>query len=237
VSSKTPQYTILEAVPEPSALKKLKIPLFLLLSLSIGYLSSHYFAGDRLKSLRTRNSVLEDLNAKNEDTFMQQKAKISKLAIEIKVKNQAILQLQEDLTNSIKKQGHLQSEIKFYEKLLSPNAENKGLRVFQAKLSKQGLNEYELNVILVQKLERAKTITGKYQIQLKGKLNQEGKILTLAAKDQSNYNFKYFHPITLAFSVPEGFKAEQLVVKLFPKRKKSKTVEFSTNWDSLTKQE
>ena len=74
-------------------------------------------------------------------------------------------------------------------------------------------------------------------MELLGQINKEKSSVILNNTDTSSYKFKYFQNISLSFSLPEGFKAEQLVVKLKPSIKKAKSVTQISDWNTLTKQE
>ena len=233
MSIELPKYTIQTEVKNNGNLIKVLLPVLILLSLVIGYFGSGLYANNTINSLRERNDVLENINTNNQDKIVQLDTEISLLKTEKKVKQEAIVQVQNDYKNLIENQNHLKSEIDFYERLLSPNAENKGLRVFEATARKHAGDLFNVKVILVQKLERAKEISGKFQIKLAGHVNNLPKLVQISDSDASGFKFKYFHNISLDFSMPEGFKVEQLVVKLFPKSKKAKNIEYTIDWHTI----
>ena len=211
-------------------------PLLLTVGLVIGYFTSGLYANQTIETLKEMNSVLEDINSKNQDLISQQNSDLSILRTEQKVKQQGIFLLQADYRASIDTQESLKAEINFYERLLSPDAKNKGLRVFEANLQEKSDHSFALKVILVQKIERARNIAGSYNVQLIGKQNGQSKILQLNNKNDSKFDFKYFYTVSLSFSLPEGFKPEQLVVELLPKNKKAKTVKHTIDWQQLINQ-
>lgn len=213
---------------------KALLPLSLVSGLMIGYFGSGMYANQTIKTLKERNSVLEENNSKNQDVISQQNSDLSILRTEQKVKQQGVVMLQEDYKASIDSQESLKAEINFYERLLSPDAQNKGLRVFETSIQEKRDDSYALKVILVQKIEKARVITGSYNIQLVGKENGLAKILQLSSNNDSKFDFKYFYTVSLRFSMPEGFKPEQLVVELLPKNKKTKTVRHTVDWQQLT---
>jgi len=235
VSIELPNYTIQTKVKKPHKLKKFIIPFLIIVSLITGYIASGVYANTTIKSLRMRNDVLETANSKNLDKIVQLETQISILTTEKKVKQQAIIEIQNDYKNLINSQDNLKSEINFYERLLSPNASNKGLRVFELSVNEKIDANYNLKMILVQKIERANIISGKLEIFVVGRQNNKTKSLLISKEKDSNYKFKYFHNLSLDFSLPEGFNAQQLVVKLFPKTKKAKTIEHTVVWQSIIK--
>lgn len=233
MSIKLPKYTIQTEENKPKKFIKIFLPLSLIVGLLVGYFASGMYANKTIKTLKERNSVLEEINSKNQDLISQQNSDLSILKTEQKVKQQGVLLLQADYKASIDAQESLKAEIKFYERLLSPNAENKGLRVFETNLREMSSLSYTLKAILVQKIERARNIAGRYNIQLIGKQNGQVKTVQLNNNNDSKFDFKYFYTISLSFSLPEGFKPEQLVVELLPKNKKAKTVKHTVDWQQL----
>ncbi|MBL4661222.1 MAG: hypothetical protein JKY19_12765 [Alcanivoracaceae bacterium] len=233
MSIELPKYTIQAEIKNNGNLKKILLPVLILFSLAIGYFGSGLYANNTIHTLRERNDVLESINTKNLDKIAQLDTEISLLSTEKKIKQEAIVQVQNDYKNLIENQNHLKSEINFYERLLSPNIKNKGLRVFEATARRQAGDLFNVKVILVQKLERAKEISGTFQIMLSGHINTQPKTVQISNNDDSSYKFKYFHNISLGFSMPEGFKVEQLVVKLFPKSKKAKNIEYTIDWHTI----
>ncbi|MBL4772362.1 MAG: hypothetical protein JKX98_01765 [Alcanivoracaceae bacterium] len=233
MSIELPNYTIQTNADSPHILKKVMLPLFIFISLLTGYFFSNTYTDSTIKTLRVRNDVLENLNNQNLDKITQQKTELSFLKTEKKIKQEAIIKVQNGYKDLIKRENRLKSEINFYKRLLSPSTENKGLRVFEAKIKIHSHKSLSLKVVLVQKLERAKEISGKFEILVLGKENSKSKTIQLNDNDDSNFKFKYFHNISFGFSLPEGFIAEQLVVKLYPTNKKAKTVEYTVDWQSI----
>ena len=230
MSIELPKYSIQTEERKPNRLKKFLLPIVAIGGLLIGYFGGGFYVKQSNESLSVRNDVLENINNENQDIIAQLTSEVSILKIEKKVKQQAMLLLQKDYKDAIDGQTALKSEITFYEKLLSPNAQNKGLRVFNSVIHKRDNNYFDLKVILVQKLERANEIAGTFKISLVGREKNLPKTLDLSAKTDTKYKFRYFHNISLNFSLPEGFQPEQLVVNLFPQNKKAKTVEYTVEW-------
>jgi len=180
-----------------------------------------------------RNERLEDANENAKQEIESLEIELSQLKAENQIKNEAVSALQNDYKSQIDIQDDLKSEISFYQQLLSPSAENKGLRVFDNKLIELGNQNYRLDITLVQKIQKARIINGRFEIQVLGKQENENKSLSIHKNDEAKYEFKYFHRVSLGFSLPKGFKAEQLIVKLFPQNKTSKLIEHSVSWATL----
>jgi hypothetical protein len=233
VSIELPKYTISTEQEKHSKGNRLLMPVFVIICLLVGYFTGGFYTKKRVDTLQQRNSVLEEINTKNQDKLVQLQTEISQLKTEQKVKREAALQMQNEFKIIIDKQKDLESQVSFYERLLSPNIKNKGLRVFESQVKKKNENNYKLRIILVQKLERAREINGRYQIEVVGIKAGTKSTIEIKAKNDSKYKFKYFENISLDFSLAIGFKADQLVVKLFPSGKKSKTIEYKVDWQSI----
>lgn len=233
MSIELPSYSIQTIENKPKKNLRFTLLLLFILGLSIGYFSSGLYSNQTIKTLTERNNVLENINIENLDVISQQSSELSILKTDKKVKQQGIVLLQKDYKANIEAQDSLKAEIKFYERLLSPSSENKGLRVFEAKAQEKSSGTYGLKIILVQKIERARNIAGSYTIKLVGKQNNQNKTLLLSNNNDSKFDFKYFYTVSLPFSLPEGFKPEQLVVELLPKNKKAKTITHTVDWQQL----
>lgn len=237
MSIQLPKYTISTEVQNQPKNPILVILISLLIGLLFGFFSYKFYTTNSLTNLQASNEILDRINKENTEKINSLEAEVSILRTENKVKNQALRDLQQNYKNVIDLNNNLQADVAFYERLLSPNVKNKGLRVFQSELIKQKDNNYLLKLFLVQKIERAREISGKYEIYIKGQQNNTAKSLQISLKTKTNFKFKYFHKVSLPFSLPNGFKAEELVVKLFPKNNNKKTIEYTVDWQTLLNQE
>lgn len=235
VGIELPKYTIQETKQEPNKLIKFLFPLFILIGVLAGYFASGLYANQTIATLQERNHVLEELNAKNQDQIALQYNDISIFKTEKKVKQQATNLLQNDFKGLIESKAELQSEINFYQRLLSPSSENKGLRVFEATLKQQPNQSFQLKLTIAQKIERAKNIKGTFTVKVFGHVGNNEKTMQISKNSDSKFDFKYFYAVSLGFSLPEGFKADRLVVELLPKTKKAKTIKHDIDWQSLIK--
>lgn len=235
MSIQLPKYSIQTTEQKSNRFKAFVYPLTIVICLTVGYFARGLYVNPMIKTLQIRNGVLEEENAINQDKLAQQETEISLLTTENKIKQQATILSQNDYKKLIEAQEEYKSEIKFYERLLSPNSEQKGLRVFETRLQKTTSQLFKLKVVLAQKIERANNIAGSFKITITGKQKNLPKTLQINSNTESKFDFKYFYTVTLNFSLPEGFKPEQLVVELFPQNKKAKTVTYTVDWPKLIK--
>ena len=230
-----PQYTI-ENHTNKSYKTKVFLGFLLLFSgILVGYLSSNFYVKQSLSSIQERNDFLDTENLKHINTINSQLAEISILQTDNKVKTEALLQIQTQYQNLLKTIDGLNSNISFYEQLLNPSSNNKGLRVFKAQIKTTITNSYELTLSLAQRIERANNISGSLTIAVEGIQENKNKTINIDLNQQSKYKFKYFQTLSYQFSLPEGFKPERLVVELKPSSKKAKKVQNSYLWNELIK--
>ncbi len=206
------------------------------ISFALGLLISNVYSKHNNTTLQKRNVFLEDSSRKNSIVITQLKAEKNILETDQKIKKQAVLHLQQEYKNLLNDTNNLKAEVAFYEKLLSPNKIKKGLRIFSTQIEIQEENNFVIKFTLVQKIEKAQEISGKFTVHIEGTQDGQPKKLQANINKESNYKFKYYQNISLNYLLPKGFNAEQLVVKLFPKNKKAKPVEFSKKWQIENKE-
>lgn len=228
---KLPQYTIEEYKKQPSFLLKMVTPIFVIVSFFAGYFINAYLSEHSVSTLSERNITLEENISKKDDKITQLETQIQHLITEQQVKQEALIKLQMDYKAAINEHNSLKSDINFYERLLSPNEENKGLRVFESSITAISQDSYRYKLTLVQKLERANIVSGKVEIMLNGTKDGKSESINVTENQDSGFSFKYFNHLNFTISLPSGFNAQELVVKLFPQ--KSKTVEYKVDWNTL----
>ena len=234
MSIELPKYVIREKGSAPPR-SKLVVVISVLIGLVAGYVFNEFYSNRTLETLRTQNNVLEDNSGLYLDNIAQLESKQSLLETELKIKKQAVIELQGDYKLRLDELNQLKQDIQFYERLLSPNTKNRGLRVFEARIVEKPQAQKELALVFVNKIARASEVYGKYSIHVTGTQGNKQQTINLLKDKTNKYRFRYFHKVSFDFSLPDGFKPEQLVVKLFPKTKKAKTIEYKASWHSLTK--
>lgn len=231
VTVRIPQYVIEDVNRKNWKAKVFAAFAILIVGMVIGYFSSNIYVKQSITNLQQQNEFLDKKNQEQHSEIQTLKTDYSLLQTEIKVKNAAVNQIQAEFKDQIQKQNNYKSEINFYKQLLNPAPENKGLRVFQARLESDG-NSFKVSLALAQKIERANIVSGKYSIEIKG--TKQGEEVSFEPEiEDTNYKFKYFQNVSFRFSLPEGFQAESLNVKLNPSTKRSKTVQQSYTWREL----
>jgi|SRR5690554_6622260 len=198
------------------------------------YFIGRYSNIDVLNAFRGQKQTWSDINQSLSQETQQQKKTISLLTTELKVKDNALLELNNSLDLISLENSQLKAEVAFYENLLSHKDSISTLRVFEA--SAQPVNDYiALKLVLAQKLEKAQIKTGTLSISLTGIENDKAKSLDLVkqfALDDA-FSFKYFQIKNYAITLPEGFIPTSLLVELHSKDNRPSKVTERIAWQDV----
>lgn len=127
------------------------------------------------------------------------------------------------LTETIKQlqnyRHQLESELKFYRNIMSPELERHGLTIddFILAKSKEGKG-IRFKLVLTQLGGQEKVLKGQASMRLHGSLNGSAKVYAfrelgaLNAKD-FRFRFRYFQNIEGEINIPEGFVAKHVIVE------------------------
>jgi len=234
VTIKTPKYVIQQAKEPPSFVKKHWL-MFSLIGLAfLTFLIGRYSNLDVLNAFKgqkvTWDEVNQQLTAQNE----AQLKSISLLETELKVKDQAIKELQQSLTKLSQEKASIKADLAFYENLLSHKDGIKTLRVFdlQADVVEDWVN---LKVVLAQKLEKAQVISGTLGLELTGVKQNKGEVINLIEqfKLDDDFEFKYFQIKKYTFSLPKGFNPTTLLVELKSTTNRKKVITEQFQWSEI----
>lgn len=234
VTIKTPKYVIHEAKDEKSFVRQHWL-MFSLIGLAIlTFLIGKYSNIDVLNAFQGQKKTWVEMNQQLSEENEAQRKNISVLQTEVKVKQQAINELQQNMLELTKEKDALKAELVFYENLLSHKDDIKTLRVFDIGVLEQG-DMLSLNLVLAQRLQRADVIQGQIKLQLKGIQDEQGEILDLVDqfKLDSGFEFKYFQVKKYTISLPKGFNPTKLLVELNPKSSRLKTVTEQFQWSDI----
>ncbi len=234
---KTPKYVIQEAKEQRSFVRQHWL-MFSLIGLAVlTFLIGKYSNIDVLNAFQGQKKTWVEMNQQLSEENEQQRKTISVLQTEVKVKQQAIAELQKDMLALAQEKDALKAELVFYENLLSHKDDIKTLRVFDIGVSQQG-DMLFMNLVLAQRLQRADVIQGKIKLELKGIQDEQGKILDLVEqfKLDDSFEFKYFQVKKYTISLPKGFNPTMLLVELNPKSSREKTVTEQFQWSDIINQ-
>lgn len=133
----------------------------------------------------------------------------------------------------------LQKDVRFYQNIMAPSKNNKGLQIQSTEISALEQNQrYAYKIVLAQVADNRRYLNGVAAVNLVGK--QDGDDLVIPLRDVSSveelglqFKFRYFQEFTGEISLPVGFVPEQLQVVAQSKGKKASRVEKNTQWSEL----
>lgn len=218
---KTPKYIIKQAEDKPSFIKQHWVIFSLLVLAFLTFLIGRYSHLDVLQAFKGQKQTWAEINQQLSETKEANQKTISLLQTEVKIKQQAIKELQRNISTLNEENAALKADVAFYENLLSHKDEINKLRVFE--ISATPANDLVLlKVVLAQKLEKAQLIKGQLSLKLKGIQDGQGEEIDLVKQFmlKNSYEFKYFQIKKYTISLPKGFIPTTLLVELQGKNKK-----------------
>lgn len=135
--------------------------------------------------------------------------------------------------------AQLQKDVTFYQSIMAPSKNNKGLQIQSIELSALEQNRrYAYKIVLAQVASRRGYIQGVVAVNLVGKQGSESVVIPL--RDVSSvqelgmkFRFKYFQEFDGKISLPEGFEPEQIQVVAQSKGKNASRIELNSEWREL----
>lgn len=186
----------------------------------VTFLLGRYSNIDMLQAFKGQKQTWVEANQQLTAENEANKKTISQLKTAVKIKEEAIKELQQNITRLNQDNDALKADVVFYENLLSHKDGIKKLRVFEVEAHAMD-DLVELKVVLAQKLQRAQVVKGRLRLKLKGVQDAEGKTLDLIELFEldNDFEFKYFEIKKYAISLPKGFIPTLLLVELQSKNK------------------
>jgi len=234
VTIKTPKYVIKQADEKPSFVRQHWLMILLLGLAVLTFLLGRYSSLDVMQAFKGQKQTWEEVNQELSSENERLKKRISQLSTEVKVKQQALIELQNDFSQMSKDQAAMQADLDFYENLLSHDDGSKKLRVFEINATQQE-RWVNLKLVLAQKLEKAQLIKGRINMRLSGIADEQGKVIDLMEqfKLDDEYEFKYFQLKKYTISLPKGFIPTTLLVELDPSQRNGAKVSTTYQWSEL----
>ena len=193
-----------------------------------GWLSAH---GYRNQLLAARSTAA----AGGAQAALQQQ--IATLRQSDQISRQAMLELQNTLTERDQQIAALRADLDFYERFVSPDVQRRGLSVHAAHVQPQAANVWRFELTLTQGREQAGESRGQARVAVEG--SRAGKLerLDWAALRQAaeapgiDYQLRYLQRVEGEFALPEGFVPTRLIVELRPAQ--GRPVEAAFNWKDI----
>lgn len=187
-------------------------------------------------ALAWRQSARADAgNAAGTDPALQQE--IANLRQSDRISRQAVLALQDTLTERDEQVAALRADLDFYERFVSPDVQRRGLSVHAAHVEAQAPGVWRYELTLTQGREQPGASQGTLTLAVDGTRN--GRLQQLdwnALRQQSParpqpYQLRYLQRIDGEIALPPGFTPTRLRVKLVPRQ--GKPLEAAFEWRDI----
>lgn len=154
-----------------------------------------------------------------------------------RISRQAMLKLQETLTERDEQIAALRADLDFYERFVSPDVQRRGLSVHAAHVQPQAANVWRFELTLTQGREQAGHSRGQLQLAVEG--SRAGRLARLdwpalrqkPAAAGIDYQLRYLQRVEGEFALPADFTPTRLIVRLQPAQ--GKPVETAFNWKDI----
>ena len=156
-----------------------------------------------------------------------------------KIEDDTTGQLKKTLTEAQNEVLELKKELAFYKSIVAPEQGKPTLVVQTIQMKKDDAGDYDYKIMVSQQGRNDRFARGTMEVNIEG-TNQGAKqvlALTDISEDASkpmNFGLKYFQDFTGKLTLPEGFVAESMRVKLKPRSKTLDSVDEKFPWDDLT---
>ena len=156
-----------------------------------------------------------------------------------KIEDDTTGQLKKTLTEAQNEVLELKKELAFYKSIVAPEQGKPTLVVQTIQMKKDVAGDYDYKIMVSQQGRNDRFARGTMEVNIEG-TNQGAKqvlALTDISEDASkpmNFGLKYFQNFTGKLTLPEGFVAESMRVKLKPRSKTLDSVDEKFPWDDLT---
>jgi hypothetical protein len=133
----------------------------------------------------------------------------------------------------------LKKELAFYKSIVAPEQTKPSLMIQTIQLKPDVTGDYDYKIMVSQQGRNDRFARGTVDVSIEGKKQGVKQVLALNAisadvKNPMKFGFKYFQNFTGKLTLPEGFKAEFMRVKVDPKSKTLDSVDEKFPWDDLT---
>lgn len=226
-----------------SATQREKLLALLLLLLGVAASGSLTYFWSMTANLDRREQVIE-LVAERDALQSQLEVARQQLAVAQRgdqVTRGANDQLRDEFVDLQEQLATLRADIEFYQRLLGAAGAGNGVAVHSLHLEHTAAElVYRFELTLSQNLKKARVVAGQVELLVDGVRDGRAHTLDVAAKDVAGvedmlgFQFKYFQLLRGSFTLPEGFIAERVRVRLVvQKGRKSKPSWREFTWTEL----
>ncbi len=229
---------------EYDLMTRLKIPKWLRIALpsmaillSIFYIGKYYIADELIYANYQVEALQKDLQTALDKLEMEKThTTVAKREVDVVRRANAILRASERHRQD--EIAGLKADLAFYRRLGGANGSQAALAIHHMELQQtRSPRVYLLVFTLTQNLRWASSIAGRVELGVDGIQNDvathlDDKQLLAATADPLRFQFKYFQQFERLITLPEGFEADQLTIRLRSGAIRT-AVEQSMQWQDL----
>ncbi len=159
------------------------------------------------RDLRAARAEIETL--KGETVYLQRSQEIDKQSSE---------SVKGSLTSLQKELADLREQVAFYRGIVSPDASQAGVRVYEFKVTPGArAGSYRYDLVLIQSVRHDRRIAGRIEVLLAGSNAVPTlRLSELVPAPSLQFSFKYFQEFTGEFRLPAGFMPGRILVQVLP---------------------
>ena len=172
------------------------------------------------KELRQQSERYEVLN----ERYVRLTESFAELKQQLHIDDAAYKELRRDLELSNAQLADLNTELKFYRSIISPQDGKQGVRVQELAITPTDQSQtYRYKIVLIQTLQQSKELSGTVGLTIKGVVDGEPQTIKHPAPGQEKLRvkFKYFQNLTGTLELPEAFEPLEVKVNLAANKKKA----------------
>ena len=203
------------------------------LSMALAWHWAAIRAAPTLASVTQRMHLAEKQLAQQQSRLKQLSQREATLARSDQISRDANGDLQGTLATRDEEIASLRADIAFYERLVGPTQQPKGLNVFSSEFVAAAGDAWQYQIVLTQNLNRGAISEGRMHFVIEGVRN--GKLASVdwnelhqqAAMPGQTYSFRYFQALEGQVMLPSGFTPQRVRVSL---QGEDVAVEQSFDW-------
>ncbi len=188
------------------------------------------------------NRVIEMLQAEVETLradLGESQRQTAMLETNSKIEDDTAGQLKKSLSDAQKEALELKKELAFYKSIVAPEQDKPSIVIQTIQLKKDPAGDYDYKIMISQQGRNDRFARGTVDVSIEGDNQGAKQVLALNdvsadAKKPMKFGMRYFQNFTGKLTLPQGFTAESMRVKLKPSSKTLESVDEVFPWGDLT---
>jgi hypothetical protein len=214
---------------------RLGIPLLLLVGWGLFYLGELKGYADRKAFLGERAAYVEEIEHLTEvnSQLLERNAQLERSS---EIEHNAYQEVKDSLNRVQDELLELQKEVAFYQSIVSPSKNEKGLRIQSFQLTETGSSrQARYSLVLTKSGKNDRYVNGHVEMQIIG--SRKGKAATISVTDVSSeaakgmkFRFRYFQNLEGNVTLPDDFEPDEIEISVKPTSKGVDPIEVRVSW-------